>query len=141
MGFIRAGMRADSNLKDHKDKLIALQWAGVATKVPVDIPANKATKEPARSEERDVVRARLYTFVPGESETLVAKYEGETLVFQAVIARDLDTKKSDTHIGVLTETAQRSDESRSVYTLAAPSANPEAVFSAAENALRAIGIE
>lgn len=137
MGFVRAGFRSDTNLKDHEGDLIALRYSRIINNVLVNIPANEVTGEAARSEVQNVLSADLYVFGPTGA---TGKLKGQTLVFQQMIAQELTGRPDDWHIGVLTRTAQRSDESRSVYTLEAPSKDPDRTFDAAEKLLTESGL-
>lgn len=110
MGFRRHGQRAETNLTDLDGDLVALRFEGVATNISFDLPEEGNVT-------RDVVRARLFTFLPDGSR---GEYLGETLVFPQVIARDLMDAPADWHLGVLTKRTQRGDSSRTVYTLDAP---------------------
>jgi hypothetical protein len=131
-------MRSEKNLKELVGEFIGIQWAGVARGITAKIPANKATKEAARTVTGDVVRGRVFQFNTNGDD---GEYLGETLVFQSVLAADLNQKKSDWFVGVLTETPQRGDESRSVYTLEPPAANAGEKFDAAEQLLLARGLD
>lgn len=137
MGFVRAGFRSDTNLKEHLGELIAIRFTRVAENITTHIPENKETKEAARDEVRDVVVGEYWTFGPTGA---TGKFKGETLVYQQLLAEQIQARPGDWHIGVLTQSEQKADSTRSVYTLEQPAKNPEATFSAVEKLVTEAGM-
>ncbi len=130
MGFVRHGQRADQNLTDLVDDLIALRYEGEARNITFKLPDEGTVT-------RTVDRARVYTFLPDGTK---GEYLGETLVFPQVIARDLKEKPADWHLGVLRKRTQSGDSDRTVYTLEAPEDSPEEVFGRMETELTRQGV-
>lgn len=121
MGFTRAGQRSEY-LSTYAGQLIGLQYVGI-------LP-NQTTKFPDGSEiTRDIVRAKLIAF---SDDGTKGNMEGECLVHQAVLASELSSRKSDWHLGVLTESALATDPTRTVFLLSPPEGDTNAIFSAAE---------
>ena len=128
MAFIRHGQRANINLNELAGDLVGLQFIDIARGVTTEVPERGTVTQ-------DVVRARLFTFLPDGSK---AEYLGETLVFQQIIARELQAKPNDWHLGKLAQVSQSRDTTRTVYTLEAPE-DPDSVFGRMESELVAAG--
>lgn len=130
MGFIRHGQRADVNLNELEDDLVALQFAGLARNIRTTVPERGEIVQ-------DVARARVFTFKPDGTR---GEYLGETLVFQSIISQELQDKPGDWHLGIIRQREQSADKSRTVYTLEAPEDSPADVFGRMESELNAAGV-
>ena len=137
MGVRRMGQRSSVNLNQLVDRFVGLKYIGIAQNVTLDIPANKATGEKARKDTADRVRALLVEFSDDGANMVV---HGEILVLQTLVARELEADQENWLVGVFQRTTQIGDASRTVYSLGAPSENPEAAFDLAEAGLRAAGL-